>query len=64
MDDTNEKYPVCVSRNTRAALRRFLQPLSLLALLRARRTPWPARSWCRCGSRPGASRGGNEKVTL
>jgi hypothetical protein len=42
MDDTNEKYPVCVSRNTRAALRRFLQPLSLLALLRARRTPWPA----------------------
>lgn len=42
MDDTNEKYPVCLNRNTRAALRRFLQPLSFLALLKARRTPWPA----------------------
>jgi hypothetical protein len=42
MDDTNEKYPVCLNRNTRAALRRFLQPLSFLALLKARRAPWPA----------------------
>jgi hypothetical protein len=42
MDGTNEKYPVCLNRNTRAALRRFLQPLSFLALLKARRTPRPA----------------------
>jgi hypothetical protein len=35
MVDTKEKYPVCLNRNSRAALRRFLQPLSLLALLRA-----------------------------
>ena len=42
MDDTSEKYPVCLNRNTRAALRRFLQPLSFLALLKARRAAWPA----------------------
>lgn len=42
MDDTSEKYPVCLNRNTRAALRRFLQPLSFIALLKARRAPRPA----------------------
>jgi hypothetical protein len=42
MDRTNEKYPVCLNRNTRAALRRFLQPLSFLALLKARRMLRPA----------------------
>jgi hypothetical protein len=42
MDDTSEKYPVCLNRNTRAALRRFLQPLSFFALLRTRRAPRPA----------------------
>ena len=42
MDGTNEKYPVCLNRNTRAALRRFLQPLSFLALLKARRPLRPA----------------------
>jgi len=36
MDGPKETYPVCLNRTTRAALRRFLQPLSLLALLRAR----------------------------
>jgi hypothetical protein len=36
MNDTSEKYPVCLNRNTRAALRRFLQPLSFFALLKAR----------------------------
>jgi hypothetical protein len=42
MSDTSEKYPVCLNRNTRAALRRFLQPLSFFALLKARRAPSPA----------------------
>jgi hypothetical protein len=42
MHGTNEKYPVCLSRNTRAALRRFLQPLSFLALLKAGRALRPA----------------------
>ena len=42
MNDTSEKYPVCLNRNTRAALRRFLQPLSFFALLKARRSPSPA----------------------
>ena len=42
MDHTNEKYPLCLSRNTRAALRRFLQPLSFLALLKTRRALRPA----------------------
>jgi len=41
MDDTNEKYRVCLNRNTRAALRRFFRPLNFLALLKARRRPWP-----------------------
>ena len=42
MNDTSEKYPVCLNRNTRAALRRFLQPLSFFALLKTRRAPRPA----------------------
>ena len=42
MDHTSEKYPVCLNRNTRAALRRFLQPLSFFALLKTRKAPWPA----------------------
>jgi hypothetical protein len=42
MNDTSEKYPVCLNRNTRAALRRFLQPLSFFALLKARRPSRPA----------------------
>jgi len=42
MVDTKEKYPVCLNRNSRAALRRFLEPLSFLALLKAKRTLRPA----------------------
>jgi hypothetical protein len=42
MVDTKEKYPVCLNRNSRAALRRFLEPLSFLALLKARRPLRPA----------------------
>ena len=42
MDETSRKYPVCLNRNTRAALRRFLQPLSFFALLKARRASRPA----------------------
>jgi hypothetical protein len=41
MDGTNEKYPVCLNRNTRAALRRFFQPVNFFALLKTRRTPLP-----------------------
>jgi len=42
MNDKSEKYPVCLNRNTRAALRRFLQPLSFFALLKTRRASRPA----------------------
>jgi hypothetical protein len=42
MNDTSEKYPVCLNRTTRAALRRFLQPLNFFALLKAGRAPRPA----------------------
>ena len=58
MDGTNEKYPVCLNRNTRAALRRFLQPLSFLALLKARRPLRPAEVLAPVRAAPRKQHGG------
>ena len=60
MDDTSEKYPVCLNRNTRAALRRFLQPLSFIALLKARRALRPAEILAPVKSTPTRGRGHRE----
>jgi hypothetical protein len=58
MDGTNEKYRVCLNRNTRAALRRFLQPLNFLALLKARRPLRPAEGLVPVRAAPRKQHGG------
>ena len=60
MDNTSEKYPVCLNRTTRAALRRFLQPLNFLALLKTRLAPRPQEILVPVKSGPASGRSRRE----